>query len=109
MIKVNLTFQPLDPPHELGNDFVLTRTEEGEWTVEPDYPVIDNLEGMLDGEPKVYWAGFPSDGDTPSLIEGPEKRILQTINTHFPQWDFIADFKVEHDIVFDPPNPELVY
>lgn len=108
MIKVNLTFQPLDPPHELGNDFVLTHTENG-WKVEPDYPVIDNLEGMLDGEPKIYWAGFPSQGDTPSLIDGPEERILQTIETHFPQWDFIAGFNVEHDIKFGTPNPEVIY
>jgi hypothetical protein len=108
MIKVTMTFAESDHEPETGNDYVLTYTEDG-WSVEPDYPVIDNLEGMLVGEPEIQWSGFPSKGDTPSLVEGPEKLILQTINTYFPQWDFIANFNVEHDISFEMINPELIY
>ena len=108
MIKVTIAFKPSDPPLEHGNNYVATHTEDGQWSTEPNYPVIENMETHLSREDDILWTGPPSKGGSPSLVGKNERQILATINKYFPQWDEIDHFTVEHDGVIRPPLPNII-
>ena len=109
MIKVTIAFKPSDPPLEHGNNYVATHTEDGQWSTEPNYPVMENMEPHLSKEDDILWTGPPSKGGPPSLVGKNERQILATINKYFPQWDdIIDDFTVEHDGVIRPPLPNII-
>ena len=108
MIKVTIAFKPSDPPLEHGNNYVATHTEDGQWSTEPNYPVMEQLETKLGNEQDILFTGPPSKGGPPSLVGKNELQILATIKLYFPQWDEIDDFTVEHDRE-SSFNPDVIY
>jgi hypothetical protein len=109
MIKVTIAFKPSDPPLEHGNNYVATHTEDGQWSTEPNYPVMEQLETKLGNEQDILFTGPPSKGGPPSLVGKNELQILATIELYFPQWDdVIDDFTVEHDRE-SSFNPDVIY